>query len=161
MRILIQRVVSATVRKVVPLLDKPSGMKDPGKVKLQKQSSSIGRGLLLFVGIGKEDNKEVVEYLANKIYRLRIFENEGKFDYSLADINGEVLIVSQFTLYARTDKGRRPEFTEAESPKRAREIFEYFYNCLSKLVPCKKGFFGEKMEVELINEGPVTLILEK
>ncbi|MEJ2356366.1 MAG: D-aminoacyl-tRNA deacylase, partial [candidate division WOR-3 bacterium] len=83
------------------------------------------------------------------------------FDLSLKDIKGEVLAVPQFTLYGNTEKGRRPEFTAAERPERAKELFDLFCERLGEYVPCKKGFFGEKMEVELVNDGPVTLMVEK
>jgi len=153
LRVLIQRVARAKVRKT------PSS-KDKNKDS-EVGCNSIGRGLLLFVGIGKDDNEETAKYLANKIYQLRLFENNGKFDFSLADIKGEALIVPQFTLYGNTDKGRRPEFTLAASPNRARELFDYFFDCLNGLVTCRKGFFGERMEVELVNDGPVTLLIER
>ena len=147
MRVLIQRVLSASVRLI--------------KENKKKDESFIGKGLLLFVGIGKEDNKDNASLLADKIFKLRIFENKGKFDLSLADIEGEVLAIPQFTLYGNTRKGRRPEFTAAERPKRAENLFDFFCEQMSFFVPCKKGFFGEKMEVELINDGPVTLMVEK
>ena len=99
--------------------------------------------------------------MADKIFRLRIFENKGKFDLSLADIKGEVLVVPQFTLYGNTKKGRRPEFTAAERPEKAESLFDVFCDRIGAFVPCQKGFFGEKMEVELINDGPVTLMVEE
>ncbi len=148
MKVLIQRVISASVR-----LTK--------KENIKENQASIGKGLLLFVGIGKNDVQEAADFLADKIFKLRIFENKGKFDLSLADVKGEVLAVPQFTLYGDTEKGRRPEFTAAERPERAKELFDYFCNQIDRYVPCKKGFFGEKMEVELINDGPVTLMVEK
>ena len=147
MRILIQRVLSASVRLI-----------KEGKVK---EEASIGKGLLLFVGIGKEDSQDTVDFLVNKIYNLRVFEKKGKFDLSLADIKGEVLAVPQFTLYGNTEKGRRPEFTRAERPEKAEMLFDSFCKKVSNFLSCKKGFFGEKMEVELINDGPVTLMVEK
>ena len=153
MRILIQRVASAKVMKIPYSKNK--------KVNSELERCSIGKGLLLFVGIGKGDTEETAEYLAKKIYLLRIFENKGKFDLSLADIKGEALVIPQFTLYANLDKGRRPEFTDAESYERSNELFLYFYDCLSKLSTCRKGFFGEKMKVELINDGPVTILIER
>lgn len=147
MKVLIQRVLSASVRLV--------------KEEKVKEEASIGKGLLLFVGIGKNDSQETADFLVQKIFNLRIFENKGKFDLSLADIKGEILAVPQFTLYGNTDKGRRPEFTEAERPKKAKKLFDYFCKRVDDLVTCKKGFFGEKMEVELVNDGPVTLMVEK
>ena len=153
MRILIQRVTRAKVSKVTA-----SEIKNDNHEETQY---IIGKGLLLFVGFGKGDKEEVADYFAKKIHLLRIFENKGKFDLSLADIKGEVLVIPQFTLYGNADKGRRPEFIAAESHARSKELFDYFYDCLNKLIPCKKGFFGEKMKVELVNDGPVTLLLER
>jgi D-tyrosyl-tRNA(Tyr) deacylase len=129
-----------------------------GKVK---EEASIGKGLLLFVGVGKNDSLDTADFLANKIFNLRIFENKGKFDLSLTDIKGEILAVPQFTLYGNTEKGRRPEFTEAERPERAELLFDFFCDRVEEFFTCKRGFFGEKMEVELINDGPVTLMVEK
>lgn len=156
MRVLIQRVTEATV-KIVPL--KNSKNIEEKNKGLRKKG--IKKGLLLLVGIGKEDRKKTAEEMARKIYYLRIFEKNGKFDLSLKDIDGEVLAVPQFTLYGNTDRGRRPDFTKAESPQRAEELFNYFCEKLSEFVTCKKGFFGEKMQVELVNDGPVTLMVEK
>ena len=147
MRVLIQRVLSSSVCLI----------KEGKKTK----KTFIGKGLLLFVGIGKNDTQDTASFLADKIFKLRIFENKGKFDLSLADIKGEVLAVPQFTLYGNTKKGRRPEFTAAERPERAESLFDFFCDQLSSLITCKKGFFGEKMEVELINDGPVTLMVEE
>lgn len=153
MRILIQRVTRAKVTRLTSSENKNNNQ--------MEESASIGRGLLLLVGIRKGDKEGIADYLAKKVYNLRIFENKGKFDLSLADINGEVLVIPQFTLYGNADKGRRPEFIKAELPERSEQLFDYFYNCLNKLIPCKKGFFGEKMKVELVNDGPVTLLLER
>lgn len=147
MKVLIQRVLSASVRLV-----------KEGKIK---EESSIGKGLLLFVGIGRNDGQHNATFLAEKIFNLRIFENKGKFDLSLADVKGEVLSIPQFTLYGDTEKGRRPEFTEAEKPDKAKILFDFFCDRIGDYVSCKKGFFGEKMEVESINDGPVTLMVEK
>jgi D-tyrosyl-tRNA(Tyr) deacylase len=129
-----------------------------GKIK---EEYSIGKGLLLFVGIGKNDNQDIAAFLAKKIFNLRIFENKSKFDLSLDDIEGEVLAVPQFTLYGDAEKGRRPEFTQAQRPDEAKILFDFFCDRMCDYVSCKKGFFGEKMEVELINDGPVTLMVEK
>ena len=153
MRILIQRVTRAKVTRVTSTENKNNS-------KIE-DSASIGKGLLLLVGIGRGDKEEMADYLAKKVYHLRIFESKGKFDLSLDNINGEVLVIPQFTLYGNADKGRRPEFIKAELPERSKELFDYFCNCLNKLITCKKGFFGEKMQVELINDGPVTILLEK
>jgi D-tyrosyl-tRNA(Tyr) deacylase len=147
LRVLIQRVLSASVRLI-----------KEGKVK---KEASISKGLLLFVGVGENDNQDTADFLVKKIFNLRIFENKGKFDLSLADIKGEVLAVPQFTLYGNTEKGRRPEFTAAERPEQAKKLFDFFCKKFEELLSCKKGFFGEKMEVELVNDGPVTLMVEK
>jgi D-tyrosyl-tRNA(Tyr) deacylase len=147
LRVLIQRVLSASVRLI-----------KEGKVK---QEASISKGLLLFVGIGRNDSRDTADFLANKICKLRIFENKSKFDLSLADIKGEVLAVPQFTLYGNAEKGRRPEFTGAERPERAEALFDFFCDRVEEFFTCGRGFFGEKMEVELINDGPVTLMVEK
>jgi len=147
LRVLIQRVLSASVRLI--------------KEEKVRERVSIEKGLLLFVGIGKNDNADVADFLIKKIFYLRIFEDKGKFDLSLSDIKGEVLAVPQFTLYGNIEKGRRPEFTAAERPERAEELFDFFCKRMGEYIPCKKGFFGEKMEVELVNDGPVTLMVEK
>jgi D-aminoacyl-tRNA deacylase len=147
LRVLIQRVLSSSVCLI--------------KEGKKTNKIIIGKGLLLFVGIGKNDTQDKASILADKIFKLRIFENKGKFDLSLGDIKGEVLAVPQFTLYGNTEKGRRPEFTAAERPERAKNLFDFFCDRLSTFVPCKKGFFGEKMEVGLINDGPVTLMVEE
>ena len=147
MRVLIQRVLSASVRLIK-------------EVKV-KEEASIGKGLLLFVGIGRDDSQDTVDFLVKKIFYLRVFEQKGKFDLSLADIKGEVLAVPQFTLYGNTEKGRRPDFTAAGRPERAKFLFDFFCDRFGDYLSCKKGFFGEKMEVELVNDGPVTLMVEK
>jgi D-tyrosyl-tRNA(Tyr) deacylase len=147
LRVLIQRVLSASVRLI-----------KEGKVK---EEASIGKGLLLLVGIGKNDSQDTADFLVKKIFNLRIFEEKGKFDLSLADIKGEVLAVPQFTLYGNTEKGRRPDFTEAQRPQKAKILFDFFCDRLGNFLSCKKGFFGEKMEVELVNDGPVTLMVER
>jgi len=127
-----------------------------------EEIANIKRGLLVLLGIGKEDCDEDMVWLANKIINLRIFEDEnGKFNHSLLEIGGELLLVSQFTLYADCRKGRRPSFDSAMPPGQAEEIFEKFFNYLkARNIRVKKGRFGAKMDVELINSGPVTIILD-
>ncbi len=122
----------------------------------------IGKGLNILLGVGKGDTEEDVKKLVNKILNLRIFENEeGKFYYSLLDIGGEVLVVSQFTLYANLKKGRRPSFEEAEEPKRAKELYERFVEEVRSYgVRVETGVFGAMMEVYILNWGPVTIIVD-
>jgi D-tyrosyl-tRNA(Tyr) deacylase len=127
-----------------------------------EEIADIKRGLLVLLGIGRDDGDEDMVWLANKIINLRIFEDEnGKFNHSLLEIEGELLLVSQFTLYADCRKGRRPSFDSAMPPDQAEEIFEKFFNYLkARNIRVKKGKFGAKMDVELINSGPVTIILD-
>ncbi len=125
-----------------------------------KEVSAIGRGLLLFIGIGKESSTVQAEQLAKKISRLRIFsDNKGKMNLSVRDISGEILLISQFTLYASTKKGNRPSFTESEEPVKAKRKYLEFAELLERHgVTVKKGIFGANMAVSLENDGPVTLI---
>ncbi|GAV21735.1 D-aminoacyl-tRNA deacylase [Carboxydothermus pertinax] len=124
--------------------------------------SEIGPGLVVLIGIKAGDGEREISYLADKIANLRIFEDEkGKFNYSVKNIGGEILAVSNFTVYGDTKKGRRPSFTEAATPEVAREIFLRFLEVLKDQgVPVKSGVFQAKMEVEIINDGPVTVIVE-
>lgn len=124
--------------------------------------ASIGKGALILLGVGHNDTVETAQKLWNKIYKLRMFDDAcGKTNVSLGDINGEVLIVSQFTLYASCKKGNRPSFTDAASPERANELYEYFVSLARKDVPCVgTGKFGAMMEVSLTNHGPFTLVLD-
>ena len=121
----------------------------------------IGDGLLVLLGIEAGDEAAAAERLAGKIARLRIFENEGgRFDRSLLDLHGSALVVSQFTLLADTSKGNRPSFTRAEAPERAEPLVENFCEALRQLgVDVQTGVFGARMEVELVNAGPVTIVL--
>lgn len=133
-------------------------------VKVQEeQVGVIGRGLLLLVGFGKTDDSSKLKTCAEKICNLRIFSNqEGKFDKSVMDIGGEILLVPQFTLFADTSKGRRPEFFDALEPKKASALFDELCNVFKELgikkVQC--GSFGAHMQVTLENDGPVTMMLE-
>lgn len=124
---------------------------------------SIEKGYLVFIGITHTDTKEVVDYLVKKLCNLRVFEDEkGKMNLSLKDIGGKLLIVSQFTLYANCEHGNRPSFTGAAKPDMANELYEYFCDkCKEKQIEVQKGIFGADMKVNLINDGPVTIILEK
>jgi len=125
--------------------------------------SEIGRGLVLLVGAGPADTVEAVHWLAEKVAGLRRFEDEqGKMDLSVRDIGGEALIVSQFTLYADTQRGRRPSFVRAAPPEVAEPLVEQFAEALRSLgVPSCSGVFGAHMLVEIENDGPVTIMLEK
>lgn len=145
MRIVIQRVKSASVRV--------EGVTE----------GAIEKGLLLFVGVHQNDMEEHCTWCAEKIVKLRIFEDEeGKMNRSLTDIEGGLLVVSQFTLYGNIKKGTRPSFTEAAHPEMAETLYQFFIHKLKeKGVMVESGVFGAMMEVELINDGPVTLILER
>ena len=143
MRIVVQRVTSASVTV-------------DGEVV-----GAIAQGLLVLLGIGTDDTAEEVDRLAGKVARLRIFEaSDGKFDRSVLDIAGEILVVSQFTLLADTDKGNRPGFSDAARPEVAKPLVERFCAALSGHgVSVATGVFGARMSVELVNDGPVTIVL--
>ena len=140
MRIVVQRVARASVR--------PGG--------------AIGPGLLALVGVAAEDTDADVDRLAGRVARLRIFEGaDGRFDRSLLDTGGAALVVSQFTLIADTAKGNRPSFSRAARPEHAQPLFERFCAALRDAgVPVETGVFGARMQVELVNDGPVTIVLE-
>lgn len=145
MRLLIQRVSKASV-----------------KVE-EKCVGKINKGFLVFLGITHEDTKDNVDYLVNKLYNLRVFEDENeKMNLSIKDINGEILIVSQFTLYADTSHGNRPSFINAAKPDKANEFYKYFIEKAKQTgLKIEAGIFGADMKVELLNDGPVTILLEK
>jgi D-aminoacyl-tRNA deacylase len=123
---------------------------------------AIDAGVCVLLGITRDDTADNVQRLAGKVARLRIFENEdGRFDRSLLDTSGAALVVSQFTLIADTAKGNRPSFSEAAPPEEAEALYERFCAALRELgVPVETGVFGARMQVELVNEGPVTIVLE-
>jgi D-aminoacyl-tRNA deacylase len=123
---------------------------------------AVGAGLCVLLGIADDDSNEDAERLAGKIARLRIFENDaGKFDLSLLDVEGEVLVVSQFTLIADAAKGNRPSFGRAAPPDEAEPLYEAFCGALGELgARVETGVFGARMQLELVNDGPVTLVLD-
>ena len=127
----------------------------------QQLHSSIGKGLLLLVGVGPDDSREDMDYAVRKIVNMRIFSDaEGKMNLSVKDIEGEILSISQFTLHADTKKGNRPAFVKAAPPELASRLYDEFNQLLAQEVPTKTGVFGADMQVELINDGPVTIILD-
>lgn len=144
MRVLIQRVKQAKVE-----VD-------------QKVTGAIGHGLLLFVGFSGEDQEKDLQYLAEKVVHLRIFEDHNhKMNLSLLDVKGSILSVSQFTLYGDCSKGRRPNFLAAADPKYAEQLYHQFNQMLRDYdIPVETGIFGANMQVSLQNDGPVTFILE-
>ena len=123
---------------------------------------AIGPGLLIYLGVGKGDGEDGAQALAAKIPVLRVFKNaEGRFDRSLLDEKGEALVISQFTLYGSAKGGRRPDFTGAESPDKARPLYERFAALLAAQgVPVTTGEFGAEMKIDSVNDGPVTLLLD-
>ena len=133
------------------------------KIK-NKLYSSINTGIVILIGISKNDNYEMAKELAKKITKLRIFNDDnGKMNKNIMEIKGEVLVVSQFTLYADTNKGNRPSFINTAKPELAISLYNHFIDELQKLISSKvrTGKFGADMKIELINDGPVTIILEK
>jgi len=122
----------------------------------------IDRGLCVLLGVAETDDADAADRLAGRIARLRVFENEdGKFDRSVLDLGGEALVVSQFTLIADSHKGTRPDFSKAARPELAEPLYERLSRSLRDLgVPVQTGIFGARMEVALVNDGPVTIILE-
>ena len=128
----------------------------------EKVIGQIQRGFLLLVGVTHDDEKEDMEYLVRKIVQMRIFEDEeGKLNRSIQDVGGEILSVSQFTLYADTKKGNRPSFSKAAPGDVALEMFEQFNGLLRDTgIPVETGQFGADMKVELLNDGPVTILLD-
>lgn len=145
MRVVIQRVKEAEV-----------------KIKA-KVKSKIGFGLLIFVGIEDNDNSDDVSWLVSKIVKMRIFDdNQGVMNLSVNDINGEILVVSQFTLHASTKKGNRPSYIKAARPEHAIPLFNQFLSIIQHETqrPVKTGEFGAMMDVSLINDGPVTILMD-
>lgn len=122
----------------------------------------INRGFLVLIGIGSEDTRKEADVLIRKMCGLRIFEDmDGKTNLALKDVSGEVLLISQFTLYANCRKGNRPSFIEAGNPQKANELYEYIIaECKKQLPVVETGSFGADMKVELLNDGPFTIILD-
>ena len=145
MRVLVQRVTNANVKVDNKIVGK------------------INQGLLAFVGITDTDTKETADYFVNKLVNLRVFSDEKKaMNLSLKNVNGELLIVSQFTLYSDCTNGNRPSFTKASRPDHAIPLYEYFIDKCKEQIPIvEQGIFGADMKVELLNDGPVTILLEK
>lgn len=129
----------------------------------EKTVGSINQGFLVLLGVTHTDTKAEADYLVKKLCNLRVFEDEnGKMNLGLKDVGGELLIVSQFTLYADCTQGNRPSFTNAAKPDVANELYEYFCEkCREQNIKVEKGIFGADMKVNLLNDGPVTIILEK
>jgi len=145
MRVLIQRVLQA------------------GVTTLDGHDEQIGKGFLLLVGVENSDNQEDAIWLANKIVNLRIFDdNNGVMNLSLTDVEGEVMVVSQFTLHARTKKGNRPSYVDAAPPDKSIPLYEFFVNQIELLIGKRvaTGVFGAQMQVELVNDGPVTIWID-
>jgi len=144
MRIVLQRVISASVSVADDVIGK------------------IQKGYVLFLGVCASDTKAQADRLADKIAKLRIFPDENdKINLSIADVGGGILIISQFTLYADCRKGNRPSFTDAAGPGQANELYEYFLKaCEGRFQKVAHGSFGAHMNVELVNDGPFTLVLE-
>ncbi|HIX66726.1 MAG TPA: D-tyrosyl-tRNA(Tyr) deacylase [Candidatus Anaerostipes excrementavium] len=132
-------------------------------VTIQEETAGqIKKGFLVLIGVGREDTKETADKYVKKMLGLRIFEDEnGKTNLSLKDVDGELLLVSQFTLYANCKKGNRPSFIEAGDPGKAEELYEYIIEQCRKEVPVvETGVFGAEMQVSLVNDGPFTIVLE-
>jgi D-aminoacyl-tRNA deacylase len=145
MRLVIQRVTGASVEIE------------------QRSHASIAQGLLVLIGIEEEDTREDASYLAQKLCSMRIFsDSEGKMNLDMNQVQGELLVVSQFTLHASTKKGNRPSFIKAARPEKAIPLYDFFISEAEKNLgkPCQKGQFGADMKIQLTNDGPVTIIMD-
>lgn len=126
-----------------------------------KSIGEIAKGYVIFVGFNHQDNQEIIDKVISKIIKLRIFEDqENKMNLDINTVNGEILSISQFTLYAQVRKGNRPSFTESANFDEARKLYDYFNQQLAKEVKLETGEFGADMDVELINHGPVTITID-
>jgi D-tyrosyl-tRNA(Tyr) deacylase len=126
-----------------------------------KTIGSIDKGMVLLVGFTEGDNEAIIDKMVNKIVNLRIFEDDqGKINLSILDVNGSILSISQFTLYANCKEGRRPSFTEALNPTDATKLYDIFNEKLREYVIVETGIFGADMKVEIYNDGPVTIVLD-
>ncbi len=144
MRLVVQRVKTASVKVNKKVIGK------------------IEKGLMVLLGISVDDSKDKIDWLVRKLINLRIFEDEkGKMNLSVLDVKGKILLVSQFTLYGNIQRGNRPDFLKAARPDKAKELYEIFIKKLSEQIEVQTGEFGADMDVELINNGPVTIIIEK
>lgn len=145
MRLLVQRVLNSNV-------------KVDGKI-----TGEINKGYMVLLGVTHDDDTEKADYLVKKLINLRVFEDEnGKMNLNINQVGGELLIISQFTLYGNTKDGNRPSFTEAAKPEKAEELYNYFVEqCRKEGIKTETGIFGADMKVSLINDGPVTVMLER
>lgn len=144
MKLVVQRVENAKVEVCKKIV---------GKIK---------KGYMVLVGIGKDDTEKEADYLARKLINLRVFEDKnGKMNLNIKDVKGELLLISQFTLYADCSSGNRPSFINAAKPDDANRLYEYFCTKCNEYVHVEKGIFGAHMDVTITNSGPVTILLEK
>lgn len=127
-----------------------------------KTAGSISHGLVILLGVFEDDSEEDADYLIDKSIHLRIFnDDDGKMNLSVQDVNGSILVISQFTLCADARKGRRPSYVRAADPEKATNLYEYFIEQMEQTnIPLESGKFGAMMDVHLVNEGPVTIILD-
>ena len=122
----------------------------------------INKGFMVLIGVGKDDDETIADKMVSKLIHMRIFEDEnGKTNLALKDVGGQLLLISQFTLYANCKKGNRPSFTDAGSPDKANALYEYIISkCREEIEVVEKGIFGAEMKVELLNDGPFTVLLD-
>lgn len=161
MKALLQRVTQAKIEIVRSGLLGGDKQSEARFGSPEVATSEIGSGFLVFLGVGQKDTEQDINYLVNKIINLRVFADQnGKFNLSVKDIKGSLLIVSQFTLFADTKKGNRPGFTNAAPPSLAEKLYNQFINKCKDLVPTQTGQFAAHMQISLVNDGPVTIMLD-